>query len=143
MMNEREVKIEMQDGERTQRSDSLSVMKEISQMITGTPATMTDMTEMIATIDSEAGTETTGATDGSQESSIHLTTGRCIHEKISRATKKEGSTARKSSMHMPSIVPSTRKSKNRSSTLNINTILGSSSDTTPAKFTNGSRCRSP
>lgn len=134
----------MQAGEKALKRDRLLVMTETSQMITGTPATTIDMTEMTAMTDSEAEIEAIEATAGNPESKIHHTTKQWQHEKTSRATKTEDqvhSIGRNSMTHMPSTAPSTGRSKNKSSTQSISTILGSSSDMIQVKSTNGSRCR--
>lgn len=134
----------MQAGEKALKRDRLLVMTETSQMTTGTPATTIDMTEMTAMIDSEAEIEATEVTVGNPELRIHHTTKQWQREKTSRATKTEGQVHlidRNSMTHMPSIALSTRRSKNKSSTQSISTILGSSSDTIQVKSINGNRCR--
>jgi len=144
MMSEIGARREMQAGEKALKRDRLLVMTETSQMTTGTPATTIDMTEMTAMIDSEAEIEATEATVGNPELRIHHTTKQWQHEKTSRATKTEGQVHlidRNSMTHMPSIALSTRRSKNKSSTQSISTILGSSSDMIQVKSINGNRCR--
>jgi len=144
MMSEIGARREMQAGEKALKRDRLLVMTETSQMTTGTPATTIDMTEMTAMIDSEAEIEATEVTVGNPELRIHHTTKQWQHEKTSRATKREGQVHlidRNSMTHMPSIALSTRRSKNKSSTQSISTILGSSSDMIQVKSINGNRCR--
>jgi hypothetical protein len=144
MMSEIGARREMQAGEKALKRDRLLVMTETSQMTTGTLATTIDMTEMTAMIDSEAEIEATEVTVGNPELRIHHTTKQWQLEKTSRATKTEGQvhlTGRNSMTHMPSIALSIRRSKNKSSTQSISTILGSSSDTIQVRSINGNRCR--
>jgi hypothetical protein len=144
MMSEIGARREIQAGVKVLKRDRLLVMTETSQMTTGTPATTKDMTEMTVMIDSEAETEAKEVTVGNPESRIHHTTKQWQRGKTSRATKKEGQVRlidRNSMTHMPSIALSTRRSKNKSSTQSISTILGSLSDTIQVKSINGNRCR--
>ena len=144
MMSEIGAKREMQAGVKVLKRDRLLVMTETSRMTTGTPATTIDMTEMTVMIDSEAEIEATEVTVGNPESRIHHTTKPWQRGKTSRATKKEDQVRlidRNSMTHMPSIALSTRRSKNKSSTQSISTILGSLSDTIQVKSISGNRCR--